>query len=159
MRNISILGLLLLMATIGFGQPRGTGPRDDRPMPMHDRAMQQLKLTDEQQRQFDQLRTNQQKRQIDTRAKIQSLRLDVRSQFKSDNPDRAKIESMTDQISKLQSDMKKNRIGFWFDVQKMLTPEQQKIWKERSLAMMDRGEKSGWREHGMHRGMGRGFRR
>lgn len=99
---------------------------------------EKLDLSADQQKQFDKLQSDMQKKRIDTRSKIQSLRIDIKDLFNEDNPDKGKIESKMNEVTKLQSEMKKNHLDFWFGVNKILKPEQQKIWKEHRMMMGDR---------------------
>lgn len=109
--------------------------------------MEKLNLTDDQRKQVDKLHSDLQKRQIALRAKIQSARVDVQDAFREDKPDRAKIEAKLSEITKAQGEMKNNHVAFWFDVSKILTPDQQKLWKQ--TPMMQRRGGEGMR--GMHR--------
>ena len=141
----------LLFSTVAWAQPRrmGDGPRM-RGMGM----MQDLKLADDQRQQVDKFHSDLQKKQIALHAKIQALQVDLRDGFRDDKPDRAKIESKINDITKLQGEMKTNHLAFWFDVNKILTPEQQKVWKEKPMMMMNREGGCGMRGP-MHRmGMG-----
>lgn len=108
---------------------------------------EKLDLSSDQQKQFDKMQSDMQKKQIDIRSKIQSLRIDIKDIFKEDNPDKGKIESKMNEITKLQGEMKKNHLDFWFGVNKILKPEQQKIWKEHRMMMgAGMGQRGG---HGM----------
>jgi len=125
---------------------------------------EKLDLNGDQQKQFDQLQSDMQKKQIDIHSKIQSLRIDIKDLFKEDNPDKGKIESKMNEVTKLQGEIKKNHLDFWFGVNKILKSEQQKIWKEHPMMMgkgMGKGQMQGMsgRGHGMRgrhmeRGMG-----
>jgi Spy/CpxP family protein refolding chaperone len=138
-------------------------PGDDMMMPgfAGGRIMEKLNLTSEQEKQFGKLQSEMQKEQIDLRSKMQSLRIDVRDLFREDNPDQRKIESKLDEIDKLQTKTRKNHLDFWFNVNKMLTPDQQKIWKEHRTMLGDgmgprggRGMKNDSdRREGRHQGM------
>lgn len=142
----NLLLLFLLFSTVAWAQPRrmGDGP------PVRG-MMEKLKLTYDQSQQLGKLHSELEKKQIAVRAKIQTLRVDVRDAFGDDKPDRAKIESKINEITKLQGEMKTSHLALWFDVNKILTPEQQKIWKEAPM-MMQREGAPGMRR-GMHRPM------
>ena len=142
----NLLVLFLLFSTVAWAQPRrmGDGP------PMRG-MMETLKLTDDQRQQMGKLHSDLEKKQIAIHAKIQSLRIDVRDAFREDKPDKGKIESKINEITKLQGEMKTNHLALWFDVNKILAPEQQKIWKEAPM-MMHQEEGPGMRR-GMHRPM------
>lgn len=155
MKNLIIL---LLATTVAWAQPRWMDDDNDS-SPRFGRMMlaDKLNLTDEQQKQFDKLQSDLQKKQIGLRSKIQSMRIDVRDEFRGDKLDKGKIESKLGEISKLQNEMKMNHVAFWFDVNKILTPDQQKVWKEHHV-MLGRGMD---RHHGRKRGgiqMGMGWR-
>lgn len=96
--------------------------------------VEKLKLTDDQKKQFDKLTSDLEKIQISVRSKIQTANVELRELVKEDSPDRARIEAKQAEINKLEGELKQNRTGFWFDVNKILTPEQQKDWK-RALKM------------------------
>ena len=155
--------LLLFMATIvAWAQPREFED-DDAPTGLMfggGKFIEKLDLTADQQKQFDKLRTDMQKKQIDLRSKIQTIRLDMKELFNEDSPDKSKIESKMNEVSKLQSEMKLNHLDFWFEVNKILKPDQRKIWKEHRMMMEQRNPR------GMHDAMrkpmgrhGRGNRR
>ena len=76
------------------------------------------------------------KKQIELQAKIQSLRVDLRGLFRDEKPNQDKIESKISEISKLQTETKLAHIGMWFSVNKLLTSEQQKMWKEMGMMHM-----------------------
>jgi Spy/CpxP family protein refolding chaperone len=90
-----------------------------------------------------------QKAMIENRAKIQEARVDLKGLFKADNPDRAAIEKKMSEINDLQFKGKLAFVGHLFGVRDLLTPEQQKIWKEH---MADEGM-SGGEFNGMQGGM------
>ncbi len=122
-----VLGLALL-ASSGFAQPGPGDPGNARPG-MRRHMIDQLKLTDQQKQDIGKLRAEFQKSMIAQRAKVQSLRVDLRSEIAADNPDRAAIEKTTQAISAAQSQMKMDLINHLFAVRALLTPEQQKIFK------------------------------
>ncbi len=123
-----ILAVLLFATASVWAQPMGGDGR----------IIKMLKLTDDQQKQFDKVQSDFQKKQIDLRSKIETMRVDLRELLRADEPDQAKIESKMTEISKVQNDMKLASVAHWFSVNKMLTPEQQKTWKEhRQMMAMD----------------------
>jgi Spy/CpxP family protein refolding chaperone len=90
--------------------------------------IEKLKLTPDQEKKFDDLRTQHQKDAVDFRAKIQKNRIDLHKIIKQGNIDEKKILDLTDENSKLQADMKRAGIKHWIDVYKMLNQDQQEIW-------------------------------
>ena len=125
------IAFLLFATSVAWTQPRRMNDNDP---PNHKMGMmERLKLNDTQRDQVQRLHSDLEKKQIALRSRVQTLRIDVRDAFREDKPDRGKIESKINEISKAQSEMKLNHLAFWFDVNRLLTPEQQKIWKERPM--------------------------
>ncbi|MBI5021321.1 MAG: periplasmic heavy metal sensor [Ignavibacteriales bacterium] len=160
-----ILFFMLIAASLTTAQPSWND--DDAPFgrPAFGRGMiiEKLELKPDQEKQFESLRSEMQKKQIDIRSNIQTLRIDMRDFMNEDSPSQSKIESKINEISKLQNEMKMNHLNFWFGVNKILTPEQQKIWKNHSMKLGGgagpRGL-SGMKGEGRHmKGRGKGFDR
>lgn len=95
------------------------------------RFIERLKLTDEQRGQFDQLRFDFAKQAVSHQAKVKTARLELAQLIKADSPDRAAIEKKMGEVSQLENQGKLLFTSHWFSVNKILTPDQQKIWKER----------------------------
>ena len=132
----------LLVSGAAFAQPMTKRPQQ---MPMLNRAemLKQLKLTDDQKSQIQKLRFDMMQKQIDLRAQLAHSRLDYEQLASADNPDQDAISSKIDQIDKAKVAMQKNKLAFWFDVNKVLTPDQQKVWKkvlEHPMMRRGRGE-------------------
>lgn len=133
--------VLLLFATVTvWAQPMGHGEGQGMLKGVREPGgvIKMLKLTDDQQKQLETIQSDLQKKQIALRSKLETMRVDLRDLLRADNPDQGKIENQMTDISKVQNEMKLNAVGHWFSVNKILTPEQQKIWKEhRSMVTMD----------------------
>jgi Spy/CpxP family protein refolding chaperone len=160
-----LIFLFLIAASITMAQPRWSDDNDRGDGTAFGRGMmiEKLELKPEQEKQFESMRSEMQKKQIDMRSKIQALRIDMRDLMNEDSPSQAKIESKMSEISKLQNEMKMSHLDFWFGVNKFLTPEQQKIWKNHPMKFGDgagpRGF-SGMKGDGQQmRGRGKGFDR
>ncbi len=150
MKNITVIALLLLVPTIAMTQPGpGRGER------MH--RTDELKLTEQQQKQIDQIRDEAMRRGIDQRAEISKLRLDLRQLAKADNPDQAAMEKKIKEITGLRSSAESRRLNTWFSINKILTPEQQKIWKDVLGRHLEGGGRMGMR--GRMQRDGQGFMR
>ena len=89
-----------------------------------------LKLTDQEKTDIQKTKFDLMQKQIDLRAKIAHDRLDYEQLASADSPDEDAIAAKMDDIAKLQSQLKKNLLDGWFAVNKILTPDQQKIWKK-----------------------------
>ncbi|MDI6766883.1 MAG: periplasmic heavy metal sensor [Bacteroidota bacterium] len=154
-----IILLIMLATSIVIAQPQWN---DDDSPPFRGKGAicEKLDLSADQQKQFDKMQSDMQKKKIDIRSKIQTLRIDIKDLFKEDNPDKGKIESKMNEVTKLQGEMKKNHLDFWFGVNKILKTDQQKIWKEHRMMFgqgkgFDRPRGTMKKGHGM-RGMMRG---
>jgi Spy/CpxP family protein refolding chaperone len=135
-----LVALLLMTAAMAWSQPAFEDDDNFPPPGDRGRMMGQLKLTDDQEQKIDNLNAEFQKRQIAARAQLQSLRVDLRQLFKAERPDRNRIEGKMKDVEKLAGDIRIARVGHWFDIYAMLTPEQQKIWKDRPMkGRMERG--------------------
>jgi len=89
-----------------------------------------MKLTDQQKKQVEQMRFDMEKQLVGVRAKMQTARLDLRQLLAADNPDKAAIETKMGEISQVALQVHSIRLNEWFEVNKILNPDQQKVWKE-----------------------------
>jgi Spy/CpxP family protein refolding chaperone len=151
---------LLLAASVAVAQPRPEGRMQrntDGPGPMHDRIVRNLDLKDDQKKEFENLSSAMMKQQIDLRSKVAAARVDFRDLTRADKPDKAAITAKLDEITRLQGQMKTNHVQFWFDVNRLLTADQQKTWKKALEHPMEgrfaaRGGHGGRGMMGHHRG-------
>ena len=120
----------LICASLAVAQP---GPMHRGPMGQGGRELlaERLNLTDDQAKQFETLTSALEKKQIAIRSKIMSLRVDLRGLMREENPSKADIQGVQGQIGTLRAELQANRTDFWFDVNKILTPDQRKDWKHR----------------------------
>jgi Spy/CpxP family protein refolding chaperone len=131
--KLKLLAAMISVMTLvsgAFAQP-GRAFKDStwirhRPMMlMHNR----LNLTDEQRKEVQKIRFDMMQKQIDIRAKIAHARLDYEQLTSADSPDENSIAAKIDEIAKLKSQLKKNMLDSWFAINRILTPDQQKIWR------------------------------
>ncbi len=153
-----LLFFLMLTSAAVFAQPRWMDDDDFGPPHERGRFIERLHLSDEQEEQFEQFRSDFQKKNIDLRAKVQTARITMRDLFDDDKPSQDKIESQLTEISKHQNEMKLNAVSFWFKVNKILKQEQQELWKEHREMMQERmGHRQGFGQgKGMRKGHGKG---
>lgn len=113
-------------------QPQAQRQVQKRPMQMwRSQALPgKLKLTDQQKADIQKIRLDQMEKRIDIRAQMQHARVDYEKLAAADNPDRDALTATLDQIAKLRGELQKNFLDGWFAVNKILTPDQQKIWKK-----------------------------
>lgn len=138
-RNIvSAILLFVFASALTFAQPpqRPMPPKDMPPPP--EAIFKKLNLTEAQETQMKKLRIQLMKKQTQLHSKIQTLRLDIKELFLADKVDRKAVESNIKSITDSQEQLKLNMVGHWFDVNSILNPEQQKVWKEHAIQM---GEK------------------
>lgn len=120
-------------AGLFVSDPRhGYGPMRMRALGERRRELaKQLELTPEQRDKLEVIRDRQQRMGIEQRAKIHIARLDLRTLLRAEKPDRRALEAKVDEISRMQAQLGKARVGMLLDMRAVLTPEQQQ--KLRSL--------------------------
>ena len=123
---LAILGVSMQTAAQDRPMRQGPGP-----------IIEQLALSDEQQKQFDAMATDFRKSAVDTRAEIAKARIDLMALLKADNPDQGKIAKQLGAISTLESGAKTQALNHWFAVNKILSAEQQKVWKKHLLRLVE----------------------
>ncbi len=121
---------LLFVFTLGMSQGNGRSSTPPRWQGMAER----LNLTDSQKKDVEKLNTDFAKQRVDQQAKVKTARIDLRALLKSDSPSKDAIEKKIGEIADLQAQNKVLGVEHWFAVNKLLTPDQQKIWKN----MLDR---------------------
>lgn len=131
MKKASVIfaAILLALPTLAFAQPPGMRGQRDRMMDRHENLMHDLNLTDQQELQVKKLHLDLERKQAQIQSKIRLAHLDLKEMYLSDKLDRSSIEKSVSQISDLQKQMKLNFVGFWFSVTEILTPDQQKAWR------------------------------
>lgn len=122
MRSL-LLAVVLFITSFAYAQPN---------MQRHARMMDDLKLNDAQKDQFEKITFETQKKQIELRSKLETARLELQRLMDADSPEKSAIEKKFNEIASAQTALKMNHVNCWFEKNKVLTPEQQKIWK-RSL--------------------------
>jgi Spy/CpxP family protein refolding chaperone len=89
-----------------------------------------LKLSDEQKEQMKNIRFETQKKEIELRSKLALSRLELGRLVMSETPDKAAIEKKMSEVVANESSLKMNKLNGWFEANKNLTPEQQKVWRK-----------------------------
>lgn len=129
MKKLSILVVMLLVSVLSFSnitaQPfmHKMGPKFER-----GRFMNELNLTDAQQKKVNQLRFDNQKKIIDLKAQIEKKRLAIREMMVNNDVNGNKLLTLTNSISDLQSKMKSSKVKMWLDTYNILNKDQQKLW-------------------------------
>lgn len=155
MKKLSIFVVMLLVSALSFStinaQPLmyKMGPKFER-----GKFMNQLNLTDAQQKKFNQLRFDNQKKAVDLRALIQKKRIEIKEMMVNNEINGNKLLALTNNISDLQSKMKSSKVTMWLDIYNILNKDQQKLWVKHFNAMGNKMRK-GMHENFMGR---RGFK-
>lgn len=156
MKMISTIVAGILSLTLAMAQ-QGPGPGG----PMG--SMDELNLSDQQKKQVEQIHDEAMRQGIDRRAEIAKAQVDLRQLVRADKPDQSAIDKKLKEITTLRSAAQSHRLTAWFSINKLLTAEQQQVWKkhlERRLEMPGRmGMRGGMRGHMRERMHGRGMQR
>jgi Spy/CpxP family protein refolding chaperone len=170
MKNRTLFGTLILLLGFVFTLAAQSGPPMgmDKP-PMHQAMMDELKLNDQQKKDVDKIHSDAQKEQIDGHSEIAKARVELKDLLKADNPNQSSIEKKMNDISGLENQAQSKHLNVWFSINKLLTPDQQKVWKKTlanhgamrgmrgqmrmggRMGMMDR--RGGMQRDGLHRNM------
>ena len=136
---ISIAAAIFLVAAVSLiAQPmRGKGGMS------HKNIKSMLKLTPDQEKQFDDITYKQQQAAIDLRAKMQKNRLDLKKMISEKTLDESKVLQITDENSKLQAELKRGMVTRWLDIYKILNADQKDIFMKGLSKMLDNGMMSG----------------
>lgn len=127
-----------------FAQPEGfgMGKRSYGKMQLKEK----LNLSEEQEKQFNDITYEHQSETIDLRAKVQKNRLELKNSFDDKNVDEQKVLALTEENSKLHAQLKQSSVKTWLAIYKTLDGEQKEIWSESFMGMGMRGG------HDMHEG-------
>jgi Spy/CpxP family protein refolding chaperone len=147
MKKILVAAALILF---GFSTVVLAADNDTKQMPRRMQGMKaymaSLNLTDAQKKELSQLKVDTEKRGIELRAKAATAKLDLKQLLMSESPDQTAIQKKMSEVAKEESDVRMNRIDGWFAANKMLTPDQQKVW----LKALRFGTERAMRRHAMN---------
>ncbi|MBN1184443.1 MAG: Spy/CpxP family protein refolding chaperone [Bacteroidales bacterium] len=107
-------------------------------------------LTDEQKLAIDKIKLDQKKAALETKTEIDSKKIKLNALLTTDNPDKASIDKLIDEIGKLKTDMQKKHAANLIEIRKLLT-EEQKVYFDNH--MISKGFGSGQGGKGGHMGM------
>jgi Spy/CpxP family protein refolding chaperone len=146
MRIRSTAGLMAMIAILvstTYSRQEVLGPPGGGMWGEGQQLRQKLNLTDDQRKEIEKMRLEMAKQSVAHQAKVKTARLELAELFKADSPDRAAIEKKVSEIAQMESQGRLLFINHWFSVNKLLNPDQQKIWKQ----MLGRA----WMQHHMNR--------
>jgi Spy/CpxP family protein refolding chaperone len=110
-----------------------------------DDLMKKLKLTDQQKEKIRDLRTTFQKNLIDLRADLKKNVVDLKALKSKDNLNRDDLIAAVTKVNNSKNAISLAVANHLFDLYQVLTPEQQKIWKENAHGMRGWGRKGNGR--------------
>jgi Spy/CpxP family protein refolding chaperone len=159
-KRLSIVALLFVFVFSIMSAQEKTEKVGRKPMGLFGK----LNLTDEQKSKMRDFKVEQAKKQIALRSKIEIQKVEAKQLITADKIDRLAIEKKANEIAKLGVEAKMLKLDGWIAVNNILTPEQQKIWKnalninghKMKMRMMKNRMGRGMRNH-MGRGMGEAF--
>ena len=125
--------LILLALSVSLSQDRMAPPNREN---VRARVLRELKLTDDQKKSIESLRFEMRKKAVEQQAQVKTARLELAELFKADQPNQSAIQKKVGEISQLQSQQRLLFVDHWFAVNKLLTPDQQKIWKRVSAQFL-----------------------
>ena len=129
---VALLVATFVSAGATLAQENPPDPPRHAPMPGMGKPdiFAKLKLSDEQKEQMKNIRFETQKKEIELRAKLALSRLELGRLVMSETPDKAAIEKKMNEVVANEASLKMNKLNGWFEANKNLTPEQQKVWRE-----------------------------
>lgn len=161
--GLAIAGVLLAGTALaqgpGGGMGAGPGFEEHRP-PMerafggqgehgrwwnNPKAVERLKLTDEQRKAFDGIFLEHRKTLIDLRANVEKAELEMEPLMSADQPNEARILAQIDKVAQARAELEKANARFLLAIRNKLTPEQ---WKQIQAFRASHGEERGWEHHG-----------
>ncbi len=146
-----MLVFLLAFGLCSFSLTNAQPNNSTRQKPKMGRGLVQLlNLTSDQEKQFHDIMFNQREKAIDARANIQKNRLEVGKMIHDNNFDESQILKLTDASSKLQGELRSERIKSWLAFYKILNADQKETLTKH-FGMMLGGDRAGIRGRFMQR--------
>ena len=122
--SIAICTAVIALPSMGQMQERpGHSGRDGG-------IVEKIKLSDSQKKDFEKLNTDFAKQRVEQRSKIEIAGIELHSLLTAESPDKSAIEKKINEIGNLQAQNRMLRVDHWFSVNKLLNPDQQKVWKD-----------------------------
>jgi Spy/CpxP family protein refolding chaperone len=124
MKKIAVLMTILLVA---FGTQLYGQPNEARAL---HKVMAKLNLTDDQKKEIEKIHVDAAKQRVATKAKLETGRIELQQLLKADTPDKSAIEKKVHELADITVQMRLIKLNSWFAINKLLTPDQQKVWKK-----------------------------
>ncbi|MFC1550399.1 Spy/CpxP family protein refolding chaperone [Candidatus Neomarinimicrobiota bacterium] len=127
--NNKIIAIMVLVSAVVLAQPE---PGNCANKGEHRaKLMDELNLTNDQQKQIDNLRESMQLKAIDMKADVQKLEIKLESEMKADNSSKKSIMAIADKLNAKRGELQRMHISHRFDVRQLLTVEQRQIFDSR----------------------------
>jgi Spy/CpxP family protein refolding chaperone len=94
------------------------------------RVMGKLNLTDAQKKDVEKIHFDAEKQTVAQNAKLATGRIELQQLLASENPEKSAIEKKINEMADVGAQLRIIKLNSWFAVNKLLTPDQQKIWKK-----------------------------
>ncbi|MEK6646065.1 MAG: periplasmic heavy metal sensor [Candidatus Firestonebacteria bacterium] len=147
--SIALLNLLVFSSVGVCEMPSGKGGGKLSHLSMM--LSTKLQLTDDQKTQIDKLTLEADKKNIQLSADLEISQMELQSLLAKDELDQKEISKKIDKAAEISASVQKNNFACLIDIQKILTPDQKKTYKEIfKLMALKVGNKS---ERGMSGGM------
>jgi Spy/CpxP family protein refolding chaperone len=124
MKRIAVLAMAVFFI---FNTQLLSQPNDVRAM---HRVMGKLNLTDAQKKDVEKIHFDAEKQTVAQRAKLATGRIELQQLLASENPEKPAIEKKINEMADVGAQLRIIKLNSWFAVNKLLTPDQQKIWKK-----------------------------
>jgi len=131
--------LIIAGGTTALSQPDPASHQDPLPPRGHRDFMEKLGLSEKQKTDIAGLRTEMEKSMVGIQSKIKLARIDMRTLATADSPDKSSILGKVKEVSDLQYQAKKLAIDHLCAVYALLTPEQQKKFKDQMMMRLSGG--------------------
>ncbi len=134
-----LLALIIAGGATALAQPDPADHHGPPPQRGRREFMEKLGLNEKQKTDIAALRTEMEKSMVGIQAKIKIARIDMKNLASAESPDKASIEGKMKEISDLQFQAKKLTVDHIFAVYALLTPEQQKKFKDQLMKRLSGG--------------------
>lgn len=142
--TIMMVAVLMVFSTQLFSQPdHGFGLQ---------KIIGKLNLTEPQRKDVEKIGVDMAKQMVTLKASLATAKIDLRQLLKSDIPEKSAIEKKISEMANIGVQLRMNKINSWFAINKLLTLDQQKIWKkvlENAPALKERWAKNQFGERHM----------
>lgn len=87
-------------------------------------ALRQAGLSTEQIKKIDEIFFAAEREKLELRHRLQQARLELSERLGAERPDRQAVMELAERIGRLETELRKNRLGLLLDIRAQMTPEQ-----------------------------------